>query len=125
MGYIDLLMGNQKDARRRLKQGLETCVEYLDQTLNLTASWMLIEGQARLDVMDGHMQRAAQLFGASWSQRDVDDWPLTEFERPDYEACINIIRAALGNEIYDKLFEKGKAISLKDAIALALEENSS
>jgi len=122
LAYIDLLMGNEKDVRQRLKQSLEASAEFLNQTPNIPSPWLVIEGQARLDVMDGHMQRAAQLFGASWTQRDVDDWPLIEFERSDYEACINTIRARLGDDVFNVLFEKGKAMPLKDAIAFALEE---
>lgn len=123
LAYIDLLMGDEKDVRQRLSQSLEASAEFVNQTPNLPLPWLLIEGQARLDVMDGHMGSAAQLFGASWTQRDMDDWPLTEFERPDYEACINAIRAAIDDETFTKLFEKGKAMSLKDAVALALDEN--
>ncbi len=123
LAYIDLLMSNEKDVRQRLNQSLEASAEFLDQTPNIPSPWLVIEGQARLDVMDGRMQRAAYLFGASWTQREEDDWPLAEAERPDYEACINTIRAALGDEPFNKLFEKGKAMSLKDAVALALEEN--
>jgi predicted ATPase/class 3 adenylate cyclase len=122
IAYVDLLMGNEKDVRQRLKQSLEVAAEFVNQTPNLPVPWLLIEGQARLDVIDGHMGRAAQLFGASWTQRDVDDWPLTEFERPDYEACIDAIRSAIGDEKFDKAFEKGKTMTLKDAIAFALEE---
>ncbi len=122
LAYIDLLMGNEKDMRQRLRQSLEATAEFLDQTPNIPSPWLVVEGQARLDVMDGRMEHAAQLFGASWTQRDVDDSPLTEFERPDYDACINAILDALGDEIYANLFEKGKAMSLKDAVALALEE---
>jgi tetratricopeptide (TPR) repeat protein len=122
--YIDLLMGNEKDVRQRLGQALEASAEFLNQSPSLPSPWLLIEGQARLDVMDGHMGRAAQLFGASWTQRDVDASPLNEFERPDYEACINAIRAALGDRTFIELFEHGKAMTLKDAIAFALEENS-
>lgn len=125
LAYIDLLMGNEKDVRQRVRQSLEVAAEFIKQTPNLPVPWLLIEGQAHLDVLDGHMQRAAQLFGASWTQREDDDWPLTEFERPDYEACINAVRAALGDEAYRVNFEKGKVMSLKDAVAFALEENSS
>jgi predicted ATPase/class 3 adenylate cyclase len=123
--YIDLLMVKEKDVRQRLGQALEASAEFLNQSPNLPSPWLLIEGQARLDVMDGHMGRAAQLFGASWTQRDVDASPLNEFERPDYEACINTIRAGMGDEIFNQLFEKGKAMTLKDAIALALDASAS
>jgi hypothetical protein len=115
-------MGDQKDARQRLRQALEASAEFLDQTPIIPTPWLLIEGQARLDVVDGHMGRAAQLFGASWTQREDDDWPLTEFERPDYEASVDAVCAALSDEKFAKLFEKGKAMSLKDAVALALKE---
>jgi tetratricopeptide (TPR) repeat protein len=123
LAYIDFLMGNQKDVKQRLKQGLEASLEYLEQSPNMPSPWIIIEGQARLDVMEGHMQRAAQLFGTSWVQRDVDDSPLTEFERSDYEACIVTIRSVLGDDAYNKAFEKGKAMTLKGAIAYALEES--
>ena len=122
LAYIDFLMGDGKDVKQRLRKGLEASLEYLEQSPNMPSPWLIIEGQARLDVTEGQMERAAQLFGASWVQRDVDDSPLTEFERPDYEACVNTIRAALGDDAYNKAFEKGKAMSLKDAVALALED---
>jgi len=77
LAYIDLLMGNEKDVKQRLRQGLEASLEYLEQSPNMPSPWLIIEGQARLDVVDGHMERAAQLFGASWVQREVDDSPLT------------------------------------------------
>ena len=122
LAYIDFLMGNEKDVKQRLRQGLEASLEYLEQSPNIPSPWMLIEGQARLDVKDGRMQRAAQLFGVSWTQREVDDSPLTEFERPDYDACINAIRAAIGDDELERMFEKGKEMTLKEAVALALEE---
>jgi len=38
---------------------------------------------------------------------------------------VNTVRAALGEETFNQLFDKGKAMSLKDAVALALEDSAS
>ena len=116
-------MGNHtEDVHQRLRQGLESAVEYLDQSPSLIHSWLPLEVRARLDAMDRRMKHAAQLFGASWTQREVENWPPTEFERPDYEESVNTVRSALGDEIFDQLFEKGKGMTLKDALVFALEE---
>jgi predicted ATPase/class 3 adenylate cyclase len=123
LGYVDLLTGNTLDARGRLNQSLETVVGLLDQLSEIPEGWLVIEGKARLELIDGHMQRAAQLFGVSWALREKDGYPLSEMERPDYETCINTICSALGDAAYNKAFEKGKAMTLKDAIDFALEES--
>jgi hypothetical protein len=84
----------------------------------------LLEGKALLELEDKKMPRAAQLLGAALDRRDKENFPLNEIERPDYETWINTLRTALGDEIFNQLFENGKAMTLKDAIAFALEENS-
>ncbi|MBI3163892.1 MAG: tetratricopeptide repeat protein [Chloroflexi bacterium] len=124
LAYIDLLMGGEKDARQKMRRSLEAAAEFVAQTPHLFLPWMPLEGRARLDTLDGRMERAAQLFGAAWTQRGNDGRPLSEFERPDYETRVDAVRNALGDETFHQLFDKGKTMTLKDAIALALEEGA-
>jgi hypothetical protein len=122
MGYVLLRKGQVERARPLLLKGLQSAAGFLDQGADPWDPVIITEGIARLDLIDNHLERAAQLFGVSWSARLSDEFPLTEFERPDYEARINTIRARLGDETFNALFEKGKAMLLKDAIAFALEK---
>ena len=122
MGYVLLRKGQVEQARPLLFKGLQSAAGFLDQGADPWDPVIITEGIARLDLIDNHLERAAQLFGVSWSARLSDEFPLTEFERPEYEARINTIRARLGDETFNALFEKGKAMSLKDAIAFALEK---
>jgi hypothetical protein len=68
------------------------------------------------------MPLAAQLLGAALDRREKENYPITEMNRPDYDGWINIVRTALGAEIFNQLFEKGQAMTVKEAIAFALEE---
>jgi hypothetical protein len=72
--------------------------------------------------MDGQAERAAQFFGAAWTQREKDDYlPLTEFERPDYEAAIAEARSAIGDAAFDAAFAKGQAMTIEQVLKFALE----
>jgi tetratricopeptide (TPR) repeat protein len=122
MGYILLRKDKVEQARYLINLGLQSVAGFLDQGTDPWAYVQITEGKARLELIDNRLERAAQLFGISWSARLWDEFPLTEFERPDYEARINTIRARLGDEVFNVQFEKGKAMPLKDAIAFALEE---
>ena len=122
MGYILLRKNQVEQARPLLNLGLQSVAGFLNQGTDPWADIQITEGKARLELIDNRLERAAHLFGVSWSARLSDEFPLTEFERPDYEARINTIRARLGDDVFNDLFEKGKAMPLKDAIAFALEE---
>jgi hypothetical protein len=69
----------------------------------------------------GRRGRAAQLFGAVWTARERDDYPVTEFERPDYEAAIANARSAIGDAAFDEAFAKGQAMTVEQILAFALE----
>jgi hypothetical protein len=70
--------------------------------------------------MYGRAERAARLFGAAWTRREIENYPLTEFEKPDYEAAIAEARSAIGGASFDEAFIKGQALTLEQAIEFAL-----
>ena len=123
-GYIHLLRGDIEEARKNLSDATAAALEYYLQTPNLSDGWMFLEAQARLELIDRRLDRSAQLFGAAWIQRERDDCFLTEFERPEYEARIAEVRAAMGEAAFEAAFQKGQAMPFKDALAFALDESN-
>jgi predicted ATPase/class 3 adenylate cyclase len=126
LGYIHLLKGDWKKAGGILKQAFLSANEYLDQNPWATPPeiWFLFDGKARLELMDGQAERAAQLFGIAWSRREQEDYPLTQFERPDYEARIAEIRSELGTATCEEAFARGQGMTVRQGIEFALRNNN-
>jgi len=123
LGYIQVLSGNRKEAQSMLKATLVSAEEFIrTRCEKIDETWSLFEGQARLELMDGRAERAAQLLGVSWTQRESDDYPLTEFERPDYEVAVTKARQAIGDVSFDAAFAKGQKMSVLQAIEFALKD---
>ena len=122
LGYIYLLLGNKLEAQQILNQVLEAAAESIDQIPDIADGWLVIEGKARLELMAGRAERAAQLFGAAWTWREKNNDLLTEFERPDYEAALASARSAIGGIAFDEAFAKGQTMTIEHILAFASEE---
>ncbi len=124
IGYVQLLRDNQEVARRLLVAAIESFQEYYEKTSIIPGEpgdgWFIFDGKARLELQDGHLERAAQLFGAAWNQRELGNNPISEAERADYEACILEIRAVIGDARFEVLFKEGQLMKIKDALFLAM-----
>ena len=68
------------------------------------------------------MERAARLCGAAAALRVAIGAPLHPTERADYERTVAALRVALGDAAYEAAWAQGQALTLEQAIALALEE---
>jgi tetratricopeptide (TPR) repeat protein len=127
VGYTNLLLGNKAEAKRMLSRSVEAILEFANQgqpASILPYGWIVVDGMARLELMDGRPEQAVQLFGAAWTQRYRDDCLFTEFERPDYEAVIASARSSLGDKTFDSAFQKGQAMSLKEALEFAAKKSA-
>jgi hypothetical protein len=122
LGCYHVLLGNNMDAQKLLTASLESAAEFIsqDQIPEYFTVGHILEGKARLELSDGRAERAAQIFGASWTRREQETFPLTEFERPDYEAAIAEARSATGDAAFEAAFIKGQAMTLKEAVEFAL-----
>jgi hypothetical protein len=80
-----------------------------------------LEGLARLAGDGGRMERAARLLGAAEAIRDALGAPLPPVRRAEYEQCVAEARAALGEEALAAAWAQGKALSVDQAIADALD----
>jgi tetratricopeptide (TPR) repeat protein len=89
------------------KHGITRCLECLAQ-----AAWV-----------QGEPERMARLFGAAEALREANHWKLHPRDRSDYDG-VAPARAALGEEMFAAAWVEGRAMSLEDAIAYALEDPS-
>jgi hypothetical protein len=67
-------------------------------------------------------ERAATLLGAAEEIRRVIDTPRTSNEELEYEREVNALREMLGETSTRKKWDEGRAMTMEQAIALALEE---
>jgi predicted ATPase/serine/threonine protein kinase len=124
LGYYHVLLGNHIDSQKLLNASLKSAAEFIsqDQIPEYFTVGYILEGKARLELLERRAERAAQLFGASWTRREQEIFLLTEFERPDYEAAIAEARSATGDAAFEAAFIKGQAMTLEEAVEFALQE---
>jgi len=81
----------------------------------------LAEGIAAL----GSPLRAARIWGAEYRLRAEHGLPLAPMDRSDHDRHVAIARAALGNDVaFDRAWQEGRALTLDQAIELALEKSA-
>jgi non-specific serine/threonine protein kinase len=71
--------------------------------------------------MQGDFQRAARLFGAAEALREVIGAPVMAYYRPHYERTLAAVRAGLDEASFTRAWAEGRAMTLEQAFAYALE----
>jgi hypothetical protein len=66
-------------------------------------------------------QRTAQLFGAAEILRENTALPMTPVEQVEYEHEVNDLRLNMDQSAFTRAWAEGRAMSMEQAIALALE----
>jgi predicted ATPase/Tfp pilus assembly protein PilF len=83
-----------------------------------------LEGLAAMLVALGSSLRAARIWGAAERLRTEVGAPLSPKDRPRYDRRVEAARAAPGDAAwFDHAWQEGRALTLEQAIALALEES--
>jgi len=67
-------------------------------------------------------ERCAKLFGAAQAIFDTIDYRIPQFDQDEFGRHIQVARVHLGNTAFDALAEEGRALTVDDAVALALNE---
>ena len=67
-------------------------------------------------------QRAAVLFGAAEALLESINTPMTPFERVEYDREVDDLRANMDEKNLARFWEKGKAMTMQQAIEYALEK---
>jgi predicted ATPase/class 3 adenylate cyclase len=110
--------GLRAEARAMYRQSLRWVQEFG----NRGAVAHQLECFAMLALDDGAPGQAARLFGAAQQLREQASAPPTAFERTEYDAAQARLRAALKAEALERARAEGQALTMEQAVALALEQ---
>jgi tetratricopeptide (TPR) repeat protein len=83
-----------------------------------------LEGLGEVYAAKGQAERAARLLGASESVREATNSPMSLADRPNYDRSVVTARDLLGEEAFARLWAEGRALTLEEAIALAMEQDA-
>jgi predicted ATPase/class 3 adenylate cyclase len=119
---IHLLMRDERDEpapllRESLRLNLEMG--------NVLVAIAGLEGLAAVALVQRAPVRAARLYGAAAQQRETMGTPTPAAYRAAYDRALAITRRALGEEAFAAAYAEGRALSLDEAVALALEQTGS
>jgi hypothetical protein len=81
-----------------------------------------LEGLASTAGMAGRGERAARLLGAAEALRETLGAPIPPHERADVERAVADARTTLGEEVWAQALAAGRALTLAQAIAEALDD---
>jgi tetratricopeptide (TPR) repeat protein len=117
-GYLALKEADYERANALFRESLIRNQE-LGHQIGIAAA---ITGLAELALEVGNPSRAAQLYGIIEDRLAALSLPLYITDRVEFNHGISTLRTRLDEKTYAKFWTKGKAMSLDEAIAFALEE---
>jgi hypothetical protein len=121
LGWVAVDRQDHAGARERLVEGLAIADELGDSRTVIDA----IELSAHLALALGRMDRAARLRGAAEAGREAIGTPSSPTERAEADIDIAAVRAALGESQFATAWAEGRAMTLEQAVAYALDEQPS
>jgi predicted ATPase/class 3 adenylate cyclase/Tfp pilus assembly protein PilF len=118
LGFVACAQGDYEAARSFFTQGLVISRQLGDRVSIASC----LEGFAGVYAMNGEPERAARLLGAGEALRKVANSPVQAGDRDEYDRFVAAARSALGEEAFAAALVEGHALSLEEAIELALGE---
>jgi tetratricopeptide (TPR) repeat protein len=118
LAYLNLREGNISQAREVFYDSLR----YMAKVKNVIGIVFSIEGLASLNVNQAQLERAARLFAWADATREKigDQRPLVE--QASMERDLAVIHAKLDDSDFAKLSAEGQAMSVEEAVELALKQ---
>ncbi|MDQ6695071.1 MAG: tetratricopeptide repeat protein, partial [Chloroflexota bacterium] len=117
LGHIALRQGDTQRAGALFAESLHSCPVGADP-------WgvaMVLTGLAGVAGMQSQAERAARLFAAAEALLESIGEPIDPVNRAEYEHNLPIARAQLDNETWERNWAAGRALTVAEAVALALE----
>ena len=111
-------LGEKQHAEALAREAV-TCKHAIDDRNGMdvaigTLAWMAAES--------GRHGRAAILLGSSQRVRDESSLTLKELFRPQHERSVSLITHAIGRRSFDAAFARGRAMTIDEAVAFAVED---
>jgi predicted ATPase/class 3 adenylate cyclase len=117
LARVARVLGDETQATQRFAESLALFRE----TGRLRDTAYCLEGLAGIAATSGQPQRGARLFGAAEALREVVGIPLPPVNRADYERDVAVARADLDETAFAAAWAEGRAMTLEQAMAYALE----
>jgi len=117
LGYVASQEGDYAAARSFFEESFTIWREVPDPW---SIAWGL-EGLAEVARVQGQVEQAAQLFGAAEALLEAIGVRLDAFDRADYERNVATVRTQLGELAFAQAWAEGRAMTVEQAIAYALE----
>ncbi|MEO8751708.1 MAG: tetratricopeptide repeat protein [Casimicrobiaceae bacterium] len=122
LGSVANLQGDYRVARALYQEGLAITRQLEDRGTIAP----VLEGLAEMIANLGSPADAARIWGSAARLREEIGSPVTPNDRPRYDRRVAAARAALGDDAaFDRAWHDGRALTLEQAIQLALEETAS
>ena len=118
LGRVAYARGDYDKAHSLYRQALQM----FQGTANQWNITYCLEAFAALAVAEGDMKRAARLFGKTDSFYTQLRFLLSPIERQNHEHDVAAARVALGEEVFTRLLAEGNAMTMKEAITYALND---
>jgi len=80
-----------------------------------------LEGLARVNHWAGDSESAVRLFGAGQQMRDALQLPVPPSEIEEHQGYVDACRAALGENVFAGAWSEGSAMSVEEAVGLAID----
>jgi predicted ATPase/class 3 adenylate cyclase len=119
LGNVEFSLGDYPSARSYYSESLRVSK---DLGRSYSVAFCLC-GLAGVASATAEPHRAARLLGAADTLLELTGAALQIEDRPPYERGIASAREQLGADEYEKAWQEGRAMSLEEAIAYALEES--
>ena len=120
LGAVAYAEGDDEASRRYYAEGLALAQEL--NTKNMIAG--ALDGFGALATRRGEWERAARLAGAADALRESAGFELEPGDRPLRDKYVAEVRAALGERAFAGAEAEGRAMRVKEAVALAVEESA-
>ena len=118
LGYVHLRQGDATSAHVQFEEGLR---RFFQEGRKIGVVYAL-EGLASLAVMQGHPERAVRLFGWAEAMREAIDNRRPPIEQTDVDRDIATIHALVDETTFMTAWAEGRAISMEQAIEIALDQ---
>src|SRR5215204_536358 len=118
LGWIALLQDDLGKAADLYRESLSLSWEI---GRNPLVQWAL-EGLACLAGAQGEAERAARLWGAAQTLHETKDIPRDIDFLAEADSRISAVRTGVGEEVWEKAWRKGRAMTLDEAVSYALKE---
>ncbi|HSL42842.1 MAG TPA: tetratricopeptide repeat protein [Anaerolineales bacterium] len=117
-GVFALLQGNDVQAQSFLEEGLKLAHETGPKWIS--SSYLLWLADVAAD--RGQLERAIRLCSAAKTHLDTVSSFLDAFEQAHYERIINLARFSLSENAFARVRAEGRAMTLEQAVAYAMEK---